>query len=228
MRGWLTPLGTEAPRTYWIRRGVVIGVALLLVAALAWGGMALGRPRPAAMTAAPAASVSATVGPQESATTAAATTPSGTPAATPATAATAPASSTAPAGGPVACDPASLALTVSGAPRVKSGSDEVLTLSVINRGKAACLLDLNAKTWELRITSGSDLIWSTAHCGEWVAAAQKTLQPEEAHEWSLTWNTRRSKPECQLLGDYLKPGTYVARATFGPKASDNLVIQLQG
>lgn len=231
MRGWLTPLGTEGPGTYWLRRGLVLLVAALLVGGIVWGAIAATRPSGDPTEAVPAASTPTATAttPEEQASapaTPAASTPAA-PATTAASAAPAPTTPAAPAE-PTACDPAALRLTVAGAPRVKSGEDEALTLSVINGGKAACVLELSSAKYELKVTSGSDLIWTTAHCGQWVPAVTKTLKPEEAHEWTTTWNTRRSKAECTTTGDYLKPGTYVVRAAYGAKTSDGLVVRLDG
>lgn len=229
MSGTIQPTGPVDRLTYWRRRAFVGIVALLLVTAIIVGVRAL-LPKPAAVAEPdPTPTLTATV----PAPAAPASTPAPTPDPTPTAstpAASAPATAAAPAtpAAPAACQPDSLRLSIAGAPRVKSGTDEGFKLGIVNAGTTPCVVDVKPDTVEIKVTSGTDQIWTTAHCPGWVAPATKTLAPEQGHEWDLTWGTRRSAAECQLTGDYLRPGTYVAQFSYGSAKADKLVIQLVG
>ncbi|RCK69177.1 hypothetical protein DT076_12645 [Desertihabitans brevis] len=91
----------------------------------------------------------------------------------------------------------------------------------------ACQLMLDEKTFELRIYSGTDRIWTTDHCAAWVPAKTTTLQPEQAHEWSMTWPGLRSDGDCSLTDTPLRAGTYVATALFQQADPVQLVMRLR-
>lgn len=42
MQGWLEPIGPEEPRVYWMRRAIVLAVAVAVIAGIIW---LFGRPR---------------------------------------------------------------------------------------------------------------------------------------------------------------------------------------
>ena len=67
------------------------------------------------------------------------------------------------------------------------------------------------KNFELTIDSGSDRIGAprTVHPRQ---ADQPKLGAEHAVAWSLTWDGKRSKPDCKSARKVLRPGTYVATA----------------
>ena len=70
---------------------------------------------------------------------------------------------------------------------------------------------------ELRVGDrfGSDRIWSTADCPSLVKSISRKLRAEHAVAWSLTWDGKRSKPDCKSARKVLRPGTYVAAQLAG-------------
>lgn len=205
MGSLLHPVGPEEPRVYWVRRSLVVVVALALVVGVAW----LVWPKEPAISAVPPPT-SPTVTPSVANTpTTQAPSPSQTPT------------------GPVACDPTLTKLGVAGFQKIKvDAKNTAFTLTVTNNTKVACILTVSPKTYKLTVTSGKDRIWSTAHCEKWLPIGEVTLDGGATHEFSVTWTLRRSSEGCKLAKDKLKPGTYVATASLGDKVSAKQTMQL--
>ena len=207
MGSLLHPVGPEEPRVYWVRRGLIVALALVLVVGAAW----LVWPKEPVVSAVPPP-----VSPSE--------TP--TVSSTPTTTAPSPSPSPTPTG-PVACDPTLLKLGVAGFQKVKVGAkDTAFTLTVTNNTKVTCILTISPKTYKLTVTSGKDRIWSTAHCDKWLPAKETKLEGGATHEFTVKWTVRRSSESCKLAKDKLKPGTYVATASMGDKATAKQTMQL--
>jgi hypothetical protein len=206
MGSLLHPVGPEEPRVYWVRRSLVVILALALVVGVTW----LIWPKGPAISAVPPPT---SPSPTPSVTTTAATTPTASPSPTPT--------------GPVACDPGVMKLAVAGFQKVKVGDKKTaFTLTVTNGGKDACILTISPKTYQLTVASGKDRIWSTADCEKWLPAKKTTLKAGAVHEFSVKWTLRRSSEGCKLSDSQLKPGTYVATATLNDKASAKQTMQL--
>lgn len=205
MGSLLHPVGRESARVYWIRRSLVLGVVVVVVAIVAW----MLWPKPAPVTAVPAAAVTPTTSATPDAATVGQTqTPSASPTPT----------------GPVACDPGFTRLNVAGFKQVKSGAKQVFTVSAVNGGTQACILAIKPATFELAVSSGDDRIWSTADCKDWLPAKTLTLKPQAAHEFSVTWPLVRSSAGCKTSKDAVRPGTYVANATYLETAKSRQVM----
>lgn len=105
-------------------------------------------------------------------------------------------------GGP--CDDEDLVVTMSAAGDTFAGSDRPeFRITVVNAGKGACTFDTGSL--DVRITSGSDRIWSSAKCREG-DAAKKTLRRGIPYVDDVTWNRERG---CEGATP-ARPGTYVA------------------
>ncbi len=207
MGSLLHPVGPDEPRVYWVRRSLVLIVVIVLVAGVAW----LVWPREPTVSAVPPPT-SPTATPSVS-TTPSPAAPSASPSPTPT--------------GPVACDPTLMKLDVAGFQKVKVGAkNTAFTLTVSNNTKVACILTISPKTYKLTVTSGKDRIWSTADCEKWLPAKELTLDGGATHEFGVTWTLRRSGKDCKLAKDKLKPGTYVATASLGDKATAKQPLQL--
>lgn len=204
MGSLLHPVGSEEPRVYWIRRSLVVVVALALVIGVAW----LVWPKEPTIGAVPPP-----------------TSPSQTP-----TVSTPPTSTPSPSPtptGPVACDPTLMKLGVAAIQKIKVGDKNTeFVLTLTNTTEVACILKVSPKTYKLTVTSGKDRIWSTADCEKWLPAKETTLDGGATHELSVTWTLRRSSADCKLTKDKLKPGTYVATASLEEKATAKQTLQL--
>ena len=220
MSSVLHPVGPEPAQTYWVRRAAVLSVAILVLAvvvALILDGTSSGSAvqaepsRPPAPSPAAAASSSATAtptakkkSPQPKASTASPrTTAKAKPSAKP--------TKTQPPA-PTACAAAQLRPTLTGKQKLKVRADNKFMLSLINGSGRTCVAEVTAKTFELKIYSGKDRIWSTDDCAKAIRTTKKTIKAEEALEWSVTWNGRRSRSSCKNRPEIPKSGTYLATA----------------
>jgi hypothetical protein len=85
-------------------------------------------------------------------------------------------------------------------------------LSLINGSGQTCVASVTRDNFELKIYSGSDRIWSTKDCATVIKTVTRKLGSEQALEWSLSWNGRRSRTGCQSRPEIPRPGTYYATA----------------
>lgn len=113
---------------------------------------------------------------------------------------------------PTACPAADLRTTLRGDQTLKVKQDTTFTLSLINGGSSRCVIEVTAATFELKIFSGIDRIWTTKHCPSAVTPIKKTVRSEDAVEWKLTWDGLRSADGCKDRPEVPRPGTYFATA----------------
>lgn len=214
----LTGKGPQPPQVYWLRRGIVALLAIVVVGLLVWafipkGGPTAGVPQ---NTESPAPSPTAS-----SATTAPSASPSGTstsssvPSASPATTA------------PTACEPIGVQLTVAGFKSIKTTGKQVFSVTAENNTAEPCVMEITPETFRLRVTSGADLIWSTAHCDKWLPEVKKqTLAAGKSVEFKANWTATRSAEGCKLAKAKLRAGTYVAQATYAENAYGRFTFTL--
>ena len=219
MSSVLHPVGPEPTPTYWARRVAVLGAAILVLAvvvALIANGTSSGSPQSAAPS--PAATSPSTTSPP--AVTASPTaTPTATAAAERSLKAT-PSSTPKPTAkvtetrkpGPIACPAGELRPTLTGKQRLKVKRGNTFRLSLINGSGLTCIAKVTSKNFELKIYSGTDRIWSTRDCSTAVKTVKKKLAGEQALEWTLAWNGRRSRDNCKNRPEIPLPGTYFATA----------------
>lgn len=215
MGALLNPVGPESPHTYWIRRGLVIGVALLLLAGLVYLLSPKGGAPTTAVPASPSPSAVASSSVSASASTSVppSTSPSAQPSASPS--------------GPVTCDPLSTKLGVAGFRSVKLGGKQTFSLSLVNNTAVPCVLNLSPSSYVLKVTSGTDPIWSTADCPKLVPVKKTTLKAGAAYEFKIDWTLQRSQPGCKLVKGNLGAGTYVATATYLGSGNARFVFVLK-
>jgi hypothetical protein len=112
------------------------------------------------------------------------------------------------------CDGSDLRPTLTGDRTVKVGKKTTFSLSVINGGKKTCKVTVKPSSATLTIVSGGDRIWSTKDCPAAVPAAKRTLLPEHALGWKVTWSGKRSADGCKTSKIEPKKGYYWAIANF--------------
>ena len=240
MTALTSPKGPLPPRVYWTRRGVLLGVVLLLVFGIArvlGGGSDATSDAPqarrAAATQSSAAPTSAAATDPAAPTTGAPATtdPSagtpGTPAATPATT---PATTPAPGKGrkgrgrepvaPVLPTPTSVCanedvVVTPSADGAEAGARVQLVLTLRTRATPACTWQVSPDSVTLKITSGSDDIWSSQECPRAVPTQDVTLYRDTDTAVPVVWSGRRSDEECSRLTEAAMPGWYhVAAAAY--------------
>lgn len=242
MSGVLHPTGPEPARTYWVRRGILLGVVLLLVVGVVLAVANLTRaavatapppPLPAggpASSPSPGTSGAGTPTSQPSSspsstplpTSPRPTTPSGSTSAAPSTRSStppsaAPSTSASPAVtviGTPDCRPADLRVSLKGDERLSVGENTVFTVTVTNTGRLTCLTSVSSANFALAIVSGDDRIWNSRDCRTTLAPFDKKLAVKGVHAWRIAWNGERSVQgeNCRKGPDPLRAGTYRATA----------------
>jgi hypothetical protein len=210
------PRGPHSPRVYWTRRLLLIATALALVVGI---GSVLGRLSDgsggdgAVTTVAVAEPDTSSVGPgQPSADTAAKTKrkskkkakdkKSRLPQPT----------------GP--CLPSDIAITPL-IDKAAAGGDIKLPFRVGTRLTAACTWRVSPDSLTLKITSGSDLIWTSQQCPRTIPSEDLVLRSSKPTRLTVIWSGKRSDDECSKDTRWAMPGWYhVAVAPLGGEPQD--------
>jgi len=240
MSSVLHPVGPEPPQTYWVRRAVVIGAAILAVIIVVAvvvsqsSGSVVAQPTPTPTTAGtfgppsyvstPAASPTASPTPSRSSSAS-----RSTASAQPGTSATSATSDLSPkASGPLSCPANQLRATITGDQDLVPGQPTTVSISLINGSRATCTVKVGEDNFELRVYSGVDRIWSSKDCSTAVKAIAKTLAKDQAVGWKMTWDGRRSKNDCKQRPEIPNPGTYFATAQYAGAEPIQLRMTLRG
>ena len=221
MSGLLHPVGQETAQTYWARRALVFGATMVLAVAVTLiingtsNGLAV-RSNPTPPTAAYPVPISAAPSSAHTAiSTPVAVGPSASASSTsPAPRATRGQASTKKAGRsrPADCLAEELRPTLTGKRRLALKKPTTFQLSLINGSDQTCMARVTKTNFELTIYSGSDRIWSTADCPSVVKPISRKLGAEHAVAWTLTWDGKRSKPDCKSARKAPRQGRYLATA----------------
>lgn len=188
----LRPVGDQPPGVYWIRRGLVLGALLLLVAVVWWiwpnGGdgteQATANPTPS-----PTASVTS------SDTTSA--TPKPTRTKEPKDELLAP------------CDDSAIEVTVaSDAETYPASRQPSFTFAVENVSDEACSRDVGQAANELRVTSGGSQVWSSDDCNPGGDSDRTNLDPGDRFVQTVSWPRVQSAGGCPTPQEAASPGTY--------------------
>ncbi|HEX6888290.1 MAG TPA: hypothetical protein VF143_09300 [Candidatus Nanopelagicales bacterium] len=204
MSSVINPVGPEEPSTYWRRRAIVV-VALLLVLWLGWmlvraafGG---GGGDEAAAGPSPEPTFGLSISPEPSGS--ASPDASGSPEAS-----QAPSSSPAPTATGTCADSDIAVAASTGSATTTVGAGMALTMTVTNTGTAPCSRDVGAGANELRITSGSAVVWSSDFCNPSKDTAVEVLEPGKAWSTSVTWPGTVTAEGCPAEQPPAQPGAY--------------------
>ena len=97
-----------------------------------------------------------------------------------------------------------------------AGRDVTITLSLQTKTAEACNWQVSAETVALKITSGSDDIWTSGQCPVALPTQDVIVRQIQATPVNVIWNARRSKDNCPAETDWAQKGTYhVASAAYG-------------
>lgn len=103
----------------------------------------------------------------------------------------------------------------------EAGRDITFTLALRTLETPACTWEVSAKHLTLKVTSGSDAIWSTLDCPRAITAQSVVVRQAEASTIQVVWGGRRSDETCSRFTDYAMPGFYhLAAAALGGEPSD--------
>ena len=202
------PRGPLPPRVYWTRRLLVVVVALGLVFGIAHLlGSGGGTSAPAARRVGAVASATPTTAaaPTQTATTRADASPSPTPLASPS--------------GP--CASSDIVATPSVRGTAYAGKPVVFAMKLTTKVSPACNWDVTAESLAVRITSGSDRVWSTQDCVGAVPRQSMVVRKDQPVSVTVVWNGQRSDAECTRTTPWAEPGYYhVVAAAFGADPTD--------
>ena len=229
MSSVLHPVGPEPPRTYWVRRILVLASVIAVVAVVAAflttrsDSVAVSAtPKPVVATEAPSPTpTAASTTPRPSASGASKASAAEKAAAAKkaaeakAKAARSSAKPAKPAAVPVpACPGDQLRATLTGKTRLKAGKSNKFEISLINGSGQTCRVAVTGESFELKIYSGTDRIWSSDDCTKAVRTITKNVKAERAVAWTMTWDGRRSRDNCKRRPEIPRAGTYFATAQF--------------
>jgi len=197
--------------TVYRRRRLFVGAALLLVIAVAFGGLA---------------AVSSVVNAGQSASGGGAA-PSGQEAAPAAGPETTASPSATPTGNGCEQNLVTVTATTDKA-SYTAGENPLLTLKVTNGNKVPCKVNIGTSQMEFLITSGSDRIFSSTDCQTDSTDLVKTIAPGQSETANFPWQRNRTVQGCAPIE--AKPGAggayYVFTARLANKTSPKAVFQL--
>ena len=214
----LEPHGPLPSQIYWRRRGLALGIALLVialvvgVAIMVFGGSGSTGTDTTASTATESAPKPQTPQPENKTPVVPPVESSPEPTPTPTSAVEPP---------PVLqagddCPDSSLAIKgITNAPQYVIGDQPKFTMVVTNIGLVACKRDVGAAVLAAYVYSlDNQRLWSNLDCAPSNETLVKTFNPGEQVTTEVTWTGMGSAPQCPLPREPIGPGTY------------NLVVQL--
>ena len=204
------PRGPLPARVYWVRRALVVVVALALVFGIGklltgFGGDPKATTAAAAPSQQPTASPSATV-----------------PAPAPTKKATKGKKTTVPLSVPTGtCDPAKIDV-VPAVRKVDGGGAITLPVKLLSTD-GACTWQASPRALVVKVISGKDRIWTSQDCRASIPTQDVVVRPagEKATVVDVTWNGRRSHDGCPSGTEWADVGYYhVIAATLGGEPTD--------
>lgn len=205
MDGLRDPIGGKPPEIYWRRRIVAaIGVVLVIVVIFfLWSSPGGSKKDGASSTVSPAPTTAASPG---------AGTGTNPTAATSRT-----------------CTSADVTLTLKANPApFAAPAPPVFDVGIKQAGPTPCRLDTAATGTELKISSGSDRIFSSLDCptDATINARQFLLAPAANETFQVTWNRKRSAPQCAAVSAAPGAGMYHAVLTIQGITSNDATFTL--
>lgn len=102
--------------------------------------------------------------------------------------------------------------------KIVSGSvlNFVVRLDAVSDG---CKATIDPTALTVTVMSGTDLIWTTTHCGQAIPRATLVVAKGKQAASTVPWNGHRSGPGCLPGQPAAKPGTYVVKAEFDGRSS---------
>ena len=208
--GRMSPKGRLPARVYWIRRGILLAAVAVVIVVVGTGLSALGGSSAKAPVRAQTAAQTTgqTTGHTTGHTTGAASAP---PSAGPSASRT-----NVPVG---TCNPADIVATPVVRRAVGGGP---VSIKVKLTGTAtACAWKVSPQSLVVRITSGSDRIWSSQDCASAIPSQDVVVPGSGSANVVVTWSGQRSSTGCPKGTAWANPGYYhVAASTLGGVPTD--------
>jgi hypothetical protein len=93
-----------------------------------------------------------------------------------------------------------------------AGSDVTFVLELTTRRTPACTWEVSPTSVVLRLTSGSDPVWSTQYCPASVETRSVVVRRDHPAKAYVTWNGQRSDADCSTTTPWAHVGYYYAEA----------------
>ncbi len=93
-----------------------------------------------------------------------------------------------------------------------AGLDVTFALTLTTLESPACTWTVSPDTVVLKLTSGSDRIWSTQDCPAAVSRQDVVVRKDHATTVRVTWSGQRSDVDCSRTTQWAQPGYYFATA----------------
>lgn len=216
MSSMTSPRGPLPARVYWIRRGIAVLLALLLVFVIGQALTSFGGDDGSAPPKASTVADKKDSGPQPDGTGA------GSAAGTEQSPRKAKKKTALPESAPTGqCEDEDVTVT-STVSRVDGGGRTTLPIELTTAGDA-CTWRVSSKTVVLKITSGTDRIWSSQDCKDSIPTTDVVVRPEgeKVAQVDVGWTGRRSSSDCPKGTGWADPGFYhVTAASLGGEPTD--------
>lgn len=112
--------------------------------------------------------------------------------------------------------------------RAHAGRDVTITLTLSTLESPACTWEVSAESVVLRLTSGTDPIWTTQDCGDAIPRRAVVLRNDHPVELPVTWPGMRSDDGCTIFTEWAQPGFYHASAAAYGAEPDSVQFELLG
>jgi hypothetical protein len=93
-----------------------------------------------------------------------------------------------------------------------AGHDVTITLNLRTVESPACTWQVSPESVVVKLSSGSDRIWSTQDCPAAVTEQSVVVRKDHVTKAEVTWSGQRSDDECTRTTDWAQPGFYHAEA----------------
>lgn len=94
--------------------------------------------------------------------------------------------------------------------------------------RAACTFEVSPQSVVLRISSGSDAIWSSQHCPKVIPTRDVVVRSAAPTTVTVTWSGQRSNEDgCKVSNPWAKPGFYHAHAAAIGSEPTDVQFELQ-
>jgi hypothetical protein len=108
-----------------------------------------------------------------------------------------------------------------------AGKPVVFTMTLTTKVTPACTWNVAPTSLAVKVTSGSDRIWSSQECATALPEQAVVVRKDHPALVSVTWHGQRSDAECTRSTPWAEPGFYhVTAAAFGAEPVDQQ-FQLQ-
>lgn len=93
-----------------------------------------------------------------------------------------------------------------------AGNDVVITLNLTTIVSPACTWEVSPASVVLKLTSGTDRVWSTQDCRDAMPKEPVVVRKDHNAKVDVTWNGQRSDGDCSRTTPWAQPGYYHAEA----------------